>query len=94
MRDPKKIDEAREHAYWREQHVHEPYYEARYSYDDYAPAYSTGYAAVVIVGGRSFEEVEDQLEAEYHRRRGDSKLDWPEAKPAVRAAMHRVVERY
>jgi hypothetical protein len=83
------IDPTIEDAYWRENYVHEPYYEQGRSYDDYAPAYKTGYEGRSKFSGRSFEEVERDLESNYNRNKGASKLRWENAKLAAYAAWHR-----
>jgi hypothetical protein len=85
-----KIDPTVEEAYWREHYTHEPYYEAGLTYDDYAPAYRTGYEARARVPGvRTFEEVERDLERDYQARKDRKKLDWQKARPAARAAWDR-----
>jgi len=78
--------------YWREAYAREPYYKADYTYDDYAPAYRTGYetAGRYLGQNRRFEDVEPELRANYDRIKGKSRLNWESAKDAVRAAWHRV----
>ena len=83
------IDPTVEDAYWRENYVHEPYYEKGTSYDDYAPAYRTGYEGRSKFSGRSFKDVERDLESNYNQNKGASKLRWENAKAAVHAAWHR-----
>jgi hypothetical protein len=78
--------------YWRDAFKHEPYYAADYTYDDYAPAYRTGYEAAGQYRGqnRRFDELEPELRANYERNKGTSRLTWENARDAVRAAWHRV----
>jgi hypothetical protein len=78
--------------YWREAYSREPYYKADYSYDDYAPAYRTGYEAAgrYLGQNRRFDDLEPELRANYERIKGKSRLAWENAKDAVRAAWHRV----
>src|SRR5687768_13059484 len=83
------IDPTVEEAYWRENYTREPYYEAGSTYDDYAPAYRTGYEGRKAYGTRTFEEVERDLEAKCQKRKGTSRLGWDRAKPAAHAAWHR-----
>lgn len=78
-----------EHAHWQEHHAREPYYRNGYSYDDYAPAYELGWRDAHKHGDKPFEEVEDSLAHEWDIYRGKSRLDWPEASPAARAAWER-----
>lgn len=78
--------------YWREAYSRESYYRTGYTYDDYAPAYRTGYEAAGrhLGQNRRFEDMESELRADYERVRGKSRLGWENAKAAVRAAWHRV----
>jgi len=78
--------------YWREAFTHEPYYTTDYTYDDYAPAYRTGYEAAhrYLGQNRRFDDLEPELQANYERIKGQSRLAWKNAKDAVRAAWHRV----
>ncbi len=87
-----KIDPTAEDAYWRENYVHEPYYESGRTYDDYAPAYRAGYEtrSRYYSEPRTFEEVERDIEAEYNRRRTANGLSWDKARTPARAAWDRI----
>jgi len=61
-----------------------------YGFDDYMPAYRLGGAAGARYGDTPFEAFEDDLAQEYRDARGNSRLDWEQAHPAVRAAWTRV----
>ena len=84
------IDPTVEDTYWRGQYASEPYYQTGHSYDDYAPAYRTGYTARPQYAGRKFDDVEPELEASYNKAKGASKLGWDKARHATRAAWDRV----
>ena len=85
------VDPTVEDAYWEKQYTQEPYYRSGRSYNDYAPAYRTGYMGRTRYSGKRFEDVEDDLETEYNRSRGNAGLDWDDdAKHAAKAAWHRV----
>lgn len=84
------INPTAEDAYWREQYTREPYYASDSSFDDYAPAYRTRYEGRGKFEGRSFDDVEPELERSYESNRGNSRLSWSQAKSASRAAWHRV----
>lgn len=86
------VDPTEEDAYWRGQHRHEPYYAKERDYDFYAPAYRAGYEGRVKYDGRRYDEIEDDLAADYARLRG-ADLDWDEVRPATRAAWERVDRR-
>jgi hypothetical protein len=83
------IDPTAEEAYWRENYDTQPYYESGYTYDDYHPAYRTGWEGRGRYEGRSFDEAERDLAADYGRHRGKSRLGWNENRPAARAAWDR-----
>ena len=83
------LDPAAEEAYWRENYETQPYFERGYSYDDYHPAYRTGWEGRARHEGRSFDEVERDLAADYERNRGGSRLAWDRNRHAARAAWDR-----
>ena len=84
-----KINPTEEDAYWRENFRTQPYFSRDYTYDDYSPAYRTGYEGYARHGG-SFDDAESELRASYEQSRGRSKLGWDRAKDAARAAWDRV----
>jgi uncharacterized protein YcfJ len=83
------IDPTAEEAYWRENYDTQPYYEKGYTYDDYHPAYRTGWEGRGRYEGRSFDEVERDLQTDYNRNRGSSRLAWDKNRHAARAAWDR-----
>ena len=84
------VDAVAENVYWRSQFKHEPYYLQGCTYEDYAPAYLTGYLGRGRLAGKDYGEIESDLERDYSANRGASGLSWIEAKPATRAAWDRV----
>ena len=87
------VDPTVEESYWREHHRGEPYYVEGREYDeDYAPAYRAGWEGRVKYDGRTFDDVEEDLAADYERFRGND-VAWEEVRPATRAAWDRVDER-
>jgi len=80
------VNPTAEDTYWREAYLNEPYYNSKYGYDDYAPAYRVGYSYT----GRTWDDAEDKLRSEWERAKGASRLEWEEAKSAARAGWHRV----
>jgi hypothetical protein len=87
---PPNVDAGLEEAYWREHYAGESYYDAMYSFEDYLPAFRTGWEGRAKYAGRSFEDVEKDLTAEFHWNRGQSRLLWDQARQAVRAAWDRI----
>ena len=86
------VDPTVEDAYWRTNHIKEPYYAKNRNYDFYAPAYRTGYEGRVKYHGRTFDDVESDLQADYVRNKGD-RSSWDEVRPATRAAWDRIDRR-
>ena len=80
-----KIDPTREDAYWRENHVRQPFAGAR-PYDEFAPAYRAGYEGYREIGttGKTFEESEAELRRRYELQ--EAVLPWEDARPASEAA--------
>jgi len=85
-----KVNPTREDAYWRQNYTTQTYVERTRPYDDYAPAYRTGYEGYTRYSGKRFEQVEPDLQKEYEKGRGKSNLGWENAKHASRAAWERV----
>jgi hypothetical protein len=85
MKDPTE-----EEAYWREHHAKHPYADQSRSFEDYAPAYRTGYEAAVKHPGRKFEEIEDDVALDYEKAHPGETLPWDHARPAVKAAWDRL----
>ena len=79
-----------EDAYWRDNYNRAPGYIDGYTYDDYAPAYRTGYEAFGNHRGTTFEAAESTMRSDWERTKGASRLTWEQAKSATRAGWHRV----
>ena len=71
------IDPTAEHAYWQENHEKQPYVEEE-PFEDYGPAYRTGYTG--YRPGKTFEEREAELRMEYE---GAAQKDTAEKRPTV-----------
>src|SRR4026207_225440 len=81
-----------EDIYWRQAHIREPYYRKDFTYDDYGPAYRTGYEGASRYHGqnRRLDDVEPELRGGHQRLQGKSRFAWEDAKAAARAAWDRV----
>ena len=82
------IDPTAEDAYWRHEFENRPYYEQGNQYDDYKPAYQYGWESRAAYAGRTYDEVEGDLERIWQERKAD--LEWEKARPAVRDAWDRI----
>ena len=76
-------------SYWRDQFQNEPYVTKGQKFDEYAPAYRTGYEGRSQYAGQRFDDVENDLKRDYENIRGDSPLGWDKARQACRAAWDR-----
>ena len=85
-----QVDPTAEDKYWQENHSREVYYDRESTYDDYRPAYQAGYTGYAARAGRSFEEVEPELQNSWDKVKGQSRLSWDKAKQASRAAWDRL----
>ncbi len=89
------INPTAEEAYWRGQYENEPYYARDRSYEDYAPAYRTGYEARARYQGKRYEEIEHDLKRDYETGSNEigsnqARLAWDDARHATRAAWDRL----
>lgn len=85
-----RVNPTAERAYWEENYMREPYYRSGTSFDDYYPAYQTGYEGYSRMYGRTWDQSEMDLRSDYETRKGKSMLSWDDARPAVRAAWDRL----
>ncbi len=83
------VNEAADHAHWRENYQNRPYVAAGSSYDDYGPAYEFGEHARRRSPSASFDDVESDLAGGWGEARRSSKLEWEQARHAVRDAWER-----
>jgi hypothetical protein len=80
-----------ENAYWRNEFPRRPYaVSSQYGWDDYWPAYRFGYEHFPAHAQRSFDEVEQELSRDWQAGRGESRLEWIEARHAVRDEYERL----
>jgi bacterioferritin (cytochrome b1) len=84
-----RIDPDAEDAHWRTNYSSQPYVAKGSKYEDYGPAYKLGYERYPEYHGRSFEEAESDLQRDWTSRRGESRLEWNEARHATRDAFNR-----
>ena len=85
-----KIDPTVEDAYWKENYRNRHYVDKNASYDTYRPAYRTGYQAYSKYPGKSYDEVESELQRDYERSSDAATLKWENARHASRDAWNRV----
>ena len=84
------IDPTVEEAYWRTNYSSRPYVTRDATFDDYGPAYRYGVTSYSRYPGRTFGQAEAELRRDWERDRGTSRLEWNEARHAVRDSWQRV----
>ncbi|MDB9513349.1 hypothetical protein PN499_19325 [Kamptonema animale CS-326] len=86
------VNPTEEEAYWEENYNSRPYAEVDTDYEYYRPAYRTGYEGYsrYRTTGKSFDEIEGDLQRDYEKNRGKSNLSWEKAKYAARDAWDKV----
>lgn len=86
------FDPTVEDAYWRENYSSRPYAKRDFTYEDYQPAYRTGYEGYNRYrdAGRSYHEVEPELRRSYETEHSSARVGWEDAKHAVQDAFDRV----
>ena len=84
------VNPTAEEVFWRETYIREPYYVQGRAYEYYAPGFRAGWKGRVRHDGRTFEQAEPELLAEYILTKSELDPDWQEIRPAARAAWDRV----
>ncbi len=85
------VNPTAERDYWNKNYNREPYYQSGRTFDDYDPAYRTGYEGYARYGReRTWDECETDLRRDYDKNRGKSQFQWEHARPAARAAWDRL----
>lgn len=70
------------------QYTKAPYYSQGREWNDYKPAYKYGYDTYGEYRGQKFDDVESELERKWDATRAESRLEWNEARGAVKDGWH------
>ena len=89
-----RIDSDLEDTYWRENHASQPYAQPGTTYEDYGPAYRYGVSTYPNYRGRPFDEVDSELARDWGRYKGQSSLEWAQARHATRASWDRLDQQF
>jgi hypothetical protein len=86
------LDPSVEDEYWRHNYASRPYVEPSHSYEDYRPAYRTGYEGYSTYSsqGLTYAEAEPHLRERYEQQSAPSRLGWDKAKYASQDAWERL----
>ncbi len=88
----RRVDAAVEEAYWKSHFTGEKYGERDAVYATYQPAFRAGYIGRNRYPGKTFEEVEQNLQRDYDRLKGSATLPWVRARFAALDAWNRPVQ--
>ncbi|MCL4181162.1 MAG: hypothetical protein KJ072_25880 [Verrucomicrobia bacterium] len=84
------MDHTAEDAYWRTHYAERAYVDRDTPYEIYQAAYQTGYEGPHQYPGKTFAEVESNLQRDFEKSEGNSTLTWDKARNATRDAWNRV----
>jgi hypothetical protein len=88
-----QINPKDEDLFWRANYSGRPYVKDGSNYTVYQPAYMYGVESYSKNPDRNFDEIEPTLSEDWYKTRGNSTLDWEEAKLASRDAYERLHSR-
>ncbi len=84
------INPTAEEQYWSQTYNTRPYVSDGEAFETYRPAYRYGVDSFTRFNGRKFDEVEPELRSNWNTARGNSTLDWEDARLASRDAYDRL----
>lgn len=88
------VDPQLEEAFWRKNWSDRKYIDGGFTYDqDWGPAYRYGVEAYRRYPGQDYEQIQPQLASGWGEARGNSRLEWEQARHASQDAWHRVDEQ-
>lgn len=82
-RTAESVDSRGDLGHFEQIHTHTRYYVEDFKWRDYEPAYRLGLDSFRSQGGQRFADIEPALGARWLKVRGDSRLSWDQARPAV-----------
>ena len=89
-----KIDPTVEAKYWESSYKERPYTDSSLQYSHYDPAYRYGWESRGRSDQSDFATAEKDLERNWSTQRGDSELEWKQARPATKDAWDRANSVY
>lgn len=91
LRGPKhRIDPFAEEQFWRKNYQKEAYFNPAYNFEDYGPAYRSGFMAFSTGDHLTFDDAEAQLRHSWEDIKDRSVLTWDRALHASKAGWLRV----
>lgn len=89
----RSVNPTAEEKYWEQNYAKSSYYVEGRDFETYRPAYRYGIDNYDRFEGKSFAEVEAELNRNWPKARGTSSLEWNEARPATEDAYNRISAR-
>lgn len=86
----REVNPTLEEEYWEQNYHNRPYIAANSDFETYRPAYRFGIDGFHNNPERNFDELEPSLRNNWNISRGDSKLEWEQARHAARDAFSRL----
>ncbi|MEJ0009664.1 MAG: hypothetical protein WDN72_03535 [Alphaproteobacteria bacterium] len=86
----REINPTVEEQYWQGVFDTRDYVSPDADFETYRPAYRYGIDSYVEYQGRDFSEIEPELRSNWSERRGNSTLEWDDAREATREAYGRL----
>ena len=87
------IDPTVEANYWRDFYAEQPYYSESYSYEDYEPAYRSGWESFDSTSQLDWKERESLAKERWESEGGATTMQWDQARLAAEDAYGRINER-
>lgn len=87
------IDPTVEAIYWRGAYIEQPYFSKDYSYEDYEPAYRSGWESYDPALHLGWKDRETVAKKRWESNRGATTMTWDQASLAAEDAYGRVNER-
>jgi hypothetical protein len=79
-------------VWWEENYASRPYVKPGSKFAMYEPAYRSGLEAARSRDGRDFNELAPSIQNNWNMARGNSQLEWDDARPAVEDAFKSYVD--
>lgn len=89
----RQVNPTAEEEYWAQNYQTRPYVRPQASYETYRPAYRYGVDSFTQYKGQDFDSLEPTIRDNWGQARGDSNLEWEDARDATRDAYERLQNR-
>ncbi len=91
--DAHRVNLVAEEIYWENNYTSRPYVTDGHEFESYRPAYRAGVEGYTQNPGQDFESLEPSIRNNWNISKGNSKLEWKQAREAARDAFGRLSGR-